>query len=107
MFPLFLSYILGKKKKKRSRATVEEEAHLLVENSEPRGPEKPNFSAFFVLLCTTMPGVMERMELRKVATEGDDDSTTSLEDRFTEPIDSEKATIDRLVTREVKMPAGV
>ncbi|XP_036977056.1 sodium-coupled neutral amino acid transporter 4 [Acanthopagrus latus] len=41
-----------------------------------------------------MPGVMERMELRKVATEGDDDSTTSLEDRFTEPIDSEKATID-------------
>lgn len=42
-----------------------------------------------------MPGVMDRMELRKVSTEGDDDSTTSLEDRFTEPIDSEKATIDR------------
>ncbi|KAM8739948.1 sodium-coupled neutral amino acid transporter 4 [Acanthopagrus schlegelii] len=41
-----------------------------------------------------MPGVMERMELRKVSTEGDDDSTASLEDRFTEPIDSEKATID-------------
>uniref|UniRef100_A0A671VJ75 Solute carrier family 38 member 4 n=1 Tax=Sparus aurata TaxID=8175 RepID=A0A671VJ75_SPAAU len=34
------------------------------------------------------------MELRKVSTEGDDDSTASLEDRFTEPIDSEKATID-------------
>ncbi|XP_030295759.1 sodium-coupled neutral amino acid transporter 4 [Sparus aurata] len=41
-----------------------------------------------------MPGVMDRMELRKVSTEGDDDSTASLEDRFTEPIDSEKATID-------------
>ncbi|XP_073336589.1 sodium-coupled neutral amino acid transporter 4 [Pagrus major] len=41
-----------------------------------------------------MPGVMDRMELRKVSTEGDDDSTNSLDDRFTEPIDSEKATID-------------
>lgn len=42
-----------------------------------------------------MPGVVDRMELRKVATEADDDSTDSLDDRFTEPIDSEKATIDR------------
>ncbi|CAJ1054239.1 sodium-coupled neutral amino acid transporter 4 [Xyrichtys novacula] len=41
-----------------------------------------------------MPGVVDRMELRKVSTEADDDSTDSLDDRFTEPIDSEKATID-------------
>ncbi|XP_040885705.1 sodium-coupled neutral amino acid transporter 4 [Toxotes jaculatrix] len=40
-----------------------------------------------------MPGVMDRMELRKVSTEADDDSTDSLDDRYTEPIDSEKATI--------------
>lgn len=37
---------------------------------------------------------MDRMELKKVCTEADDDSTDSLDDRFTEPIDSEKATID-------------
>lgn len=42
-----------------------------------------------------MPGAVDRMELRKVSTEADDDSTDSLDDRFTEPIDSEKATIDR------------
>ncbi|XP_071359153.1 sodium-coupled neutral amino acid transporter 4 [Trachinotus anak] len=41
-----------------------------------------------------MPGVVDRMELRKVSTEADDDSTDSLDDRYTEPIDSEKATID-------------
>uniref|UniRef100_UPI0037E91424 sodium-coupled neutral amino acid transporter 4 n=1 Tax=Semicossyphus pulcher TaxID=241346 RepID=UPI0037E91424 len=41
-----------------------------------------------------MPGAVDRMELRKVSTEADDDSTDSLDDRFTEPIDSEKATID-------------
>ncbi|XP_070709605.1 sodium-coupled neutral amino acid transporter 4 [Pempheris klunzingeri] len=41
-----------------------------------------------------MPGAVDRMELRKVATEADDDSTDSLDDRYTEPIDSEKATID-------------
>ncbi|XP_019955525.1 sodium-coupled neutral amino acid transporter 4 [Paralichthys olivaceus] len=41
-----------------------------------------------------MPGVMDRMELSKVSTEADDDSTDSLDDRYTEPIDSEKATID-------------
>ncbi|XP_059181444.1 sodium-coupled neutral amino acid transporter 4 [Centropristis striata] len=42
-----------------------------------------------------MPGAVDRMELRKVSTEGDDDSTDSLtDDRYTEPIDSEKATID-------------
>lgn len=35
------------------------------------------------------------MELKKVCTEADDDSTASLDDRFTEPIDSEKATINR------------
>uniref|UniRef100_A0A674D9C5 Solute carrier family 38 member 4 n=1 Tax=Salmo trutta TaxID=8032 RepID=A0A674D9C5_SALTR len=34
------------------------------------------------------------MELKKVCTEADDDSTASLDDRFTEPIDSEKATIN-------------
>uniref|UniRef100_A0A8C8ICA8 Amino acid transporter transmembrane domain-containing protein n=1 Tax=Oncorhynchus tshawytscha TaxID=74940 RepID=A0A8C8ICA8_ONCTS len=37
---------------------------------------------------------MDRMELKKVCTEADDDSTDSLDDRFTEPIDSEKATIN-------------
>ncbi|KAK5849076.1 hypothetical protein PBY51_008748 [Eleginops maclovinus] len=41
-----------------------------------------------------MPGAVDRMELRKVSTEADDDSTDSLDDRFTEPIDAEKATID-------------
>lgn len=43
-----------------------------------------------------MPGVIDRMELKKVSTDGDDDSTDSLnDDRYTEPIDSEKATINR------------
>ncbi|KAM9334960.1 sodium-coupled neutral amino acid transporter 4 [Symphorus nematophorus] len=41
-----------------------------------------------------MPGVVDRMELRKVSTEADDDSTESLDDHYPEPIDSEKATID-------------
>ncbi|XP_044042149.1 sodium-coupled neutral amino acid transporter 4 [Siniperca chuatsi] len=41
-----------------------------------------------------MPGVVDRMELNKVSTEADDDSTNSLDDRYTEPIDSEKATIN-------------
>ncbi|TKS91088.1 Sodium-coupled neutral amino acid transporter 4 [Collichthys lucidus] len=41
-----------------------------------------------------MPGVMDRMEMRKVSTEADDDSTVSLNDCYTEPIDSDKATID-------------
>ncbi|XP_031162323.1 sodium-coupled neutral amino acid transporter 4 [Sander lucioperca] len=41
-----------------------------------------------------MPGAVDRMELSKVSTEADDDSNDSLDDRFTEPIDSEKATID-------------
>lgn len=36
---------------------------------------------------------MDRMELKKVSTE-DDDSTDSLDDRFNEPIESEKATIN-------------
>uniref|UniRef100_A0AAY5KC91 Amino acid transporter transmembrane domain-containing protein n=1 Tax=Esox lucius TaxID=8010 RepID=A0AAY5KC91_ESOLU len=34
---------------------------------------------------------MDRMELKKVCTEPDDDSNDSLDERFTEPIDSEKA----------------
>lgn len=51
------------------------------------------------LLRAAVPGAMDRMELRKVATEPDDDSTDSLDERFTEPIDSEKATINRSVTR--------
>ncbi|KAJ8262474.1 hypothetical protein GJAV_G00166870 [Gymnothorax javanicus] len=37
---------------------------------------------------------MERMELQRVSTQADDDSTDSLDEQFTEPIDSEKATID-------------
>ena len=45
-----------------------------------------------------MPGVVDRMELRKVSMEGDDDSNDSLDDRYTEPIDSEKATINRSAT---------
>lgn len=35
------------------------------------------------------------MELSRVCTEADDDSTDSLDGGFTEPIDSEKATISR------------
>lgn len=42
-----------------------------------------------------MPGAVERMELRKVATEGDDDSTDSLDDPYSGPLDSEKVTINR------------
>ncbi|KAF3704916.1 Sodium-coupled neutral amino acid transporter 4 [Channa argus] len=41
-----------------------------------------------------MPGVVDRMELRKVSTEADDDSTNSLDDPYTEPTDSEKGTIN-------------
>ncbi|XP_036373516.1 sodium-coupled neutral amino acid transporter 4 [Megalops cyprinoides] len=37
---------------------------------------------------------MDRMELQKVNTQADDDSTDSLDDQLTEPIDSEKATIN-------------
>ncbi|KAM6985670.1 sodium-coupled neutral amino acid transporter 4 [Aplochiton taeniatus] len=37
---------------------------------------------------------MDRMELKKVCTEADDDSTDSLDGNFMEPIDSEKATIN-------------
>ncbi|MBN3312956.1 S38A4 protein, partial [Atractosteus spatula] len=37
---------------------------------------------------------MDRMELKKVSNEHDDDSADSLDDRFTEPIDSEKVTIN-------------
>lgn len=45
-----------------------------------------------------MPGVMDRMELKKVSTEADDDSADSLDDHYTEPIDSEKATVNRSAT---------
>lgn len=45
-----------------------------------------------------MPGAVDRMELSKVSTEADDDSNDSLDDHYTEPIDSEKATIDRSAT---------
>lgn len=38
---------------------------------------------------------MERMELKKVSTEADDDSNDSLDDRYPGPIDSEKATMSR------------
>uniref|UniRef100_A0AAY4D9A3 Amino acid transporter transmembrane domain-containing protein n=1 Tax=Denticeps clupeoides TaxID=299321 RepID=A0AAY4D9A3_9TELE len=37
---------------------------------------------------------MDRMELKKVSMEADDDSTDSLDCRYTEPMDSEKATIN-------------
>lgn len=42
-----------------------------------------------------MPGVVDRMELKKVAMEADDDSTDSLDDHYSAPLDSEKATINR------------
>ncbi|KAM8908819.1 sodium-coupled neutral amino acid transporter 4 isoform 1-T1 [Spinachia spinachia] len=45
-----------------------------------------------------MPGAVDRMELSKVSTEADEDSTDSLDDRYTEPIDPEKGTIDRSAT---------
>ncbi|KAM3858836.1 sodium-coupled neutral amino acid transporter 4 [Diretmus argenteus] len=42
-----------------------------------------------------MPGgSLDRMELKKVSMEADDDSNDSLDGRYTEPIDSEKATIN-------------
>lgn len=46
-----------------------------------------------------MPGVVDRMELSKVSMVTDDDSTDSLDDRYTEPVDAEKATIDRSAAR--------
>lgn len=46
-----------------------------------------------------MPGAVERMELRKVATEADDDSTDSLDDPYSGPMDSEKVTINRSAPR--------
>lgn len=42
-----------------------------------------------------MPGVVDRMELSKVSMMTDDDS---LDDRYTEPVDAEKTTIDRSAT---------
>ncbi|TNN56004.1 Sodium-coupled neutral amino acid transporter 4 [Liparis tanakae] len=41
-----------------------------------------------------MPGAVDRIELSKVSAEADDDSNDSLDDRYTEPIDSEKGTTD-------------
>lgn len=38
---------------------------------------------------------MERMELKKVSTEVDDDSNDSLDECYARPIDSEKATMNR------------
>ncbi|XP_054911417.1 sodium-coupled neutral amino acid transporter 4 [Poeciliopsis prolifica] len=40
-----------------------------------------------------MPGVRELMELRRVPTQGDDDSTASLDEHFTSTTDVEKSTI--------------
>ncbi|KAK5599994.1 hypothetical protein CRENBAI_011528 [Crenichthys baileyi] len=40
-----------------------------------------------------MPGVRELMELRRVPSEGDDDSTASLDEHFRIPMDVEKSTI--------------
>ncbi|XP_056131835.1 sodium-coupled neutral amino acid transporter 4 [Lampris incognitus] len=45
-----------------------------------------------------MPGAMDRMELKKVSTEGDDDSGDSFDGGYTEPIDAEKATINSQFT---------
>lgn len=42
-----------------------------------------------------MPGVVDRMELSKVSMVADEDSADSLDDRYTEPVDAEKTTIDR------------
>ncbi|XP_068611196.1 sodium-coupled neutral amino acid transporter 4 [Brachionichthys hirsutus] len=41
-----------------------------------------------------MPGAVDRMELSRVCTEAEDDSTDSLNGRFNESMDSEKATIN-------------
>ncbi|XP_068442496.1 sodium-coupled neutral amino acid transporter 4 [Clinocottus analis] len=41
-----------------------------------------------------MPGAVDRIELRKVSAEADDDSNDSQDDRFTEPMDSERGTAD-------------
>uniref|UniRef100_A0AAY4DD13 Amino acid transporter transmembrane domain-containing protein n=1 Tax=Denticeps clupeoides TaxID=299321 RepID=A0AAY4DD13_9TELE len=49
---------------------------------------------------------MDRMELKKVSMEADDDSTDSLDCRYTEPMDSEKATINRSVQHTAKSPSA-
>lgn len=46
-----------------------------------------------------MPGVRELMELRRVPTEADDDSTASLDD-FRGPMDVEKSTIARSANKD-------
>uniref|UniRef100_A0AAY4D949 Amino acid transporter transmembrane domain-containing protein n=1 Tax=Denticeps clupeoides TaxID=299321 RepID=A0AAY4D949_9TELE len=58
------------------------------------------------LLCITFRlNTMDRMELKKVSMEADDDSTDSLDCRYTEPMDSEKATINRSVQHTAKSPS--
>lgn len=42
-----------------------------------------------------MPGVVDRMELSKVSMVADDDSVDSLDDSYMDPVDPEKATMDR------------
>lgn len=42
-----------------------------------------------------MPGVMDRMELRKVSNEADDDSTDSLDENYSDPMDKKVVTINR------------
>lgn len=47
-----------------------------------------------------MPGVMDRMELRKVSNEADDDSTDSLDENYSDPMDKKVVTINRSAALE-------
>lgn len=78
-------------------AEVEEATHRRFVNSW--NPKKETaLLHLFPPLRASMPGAVDRMELSKVSTEADEDSTDSLDDRYTEPIDPEKGTIDRSAT---------
>lgn len=47
-----------------------------------------------------MPGVIDRMELRKVSNEADDDSTDSLDENYSDPMDKKVVTINRSAALE-------
>lgn len=47
-----------------------------------------------------MPGVMDRMELRKVSNEADDDSTDSLDENYSDPMDKKVVAINRSAAME-------
>lgn len=50
-----------------------------------------------------MPGVMDRMELRKVSNEADEDSTDSLDENYSDPMDKKVVTLNRSAALHLSM----